>query len=219
MTPLLAILIPYTPDRQSVCDRVVKQLEDQIGEHCKKYTHKLNGRCPVVVLKNKTERHANGGPTTGAKRNRLLELARENNASHIVFVDSDDLVSHHYIEQVMPGVYGDFDCCELWGQYYENGKQMNPFHHSIVHDHWWQDNRFYYRNPNHLNVIKLDLLKDIRFQDKTIGEDGHYSIDLQKAGVLKNEYPIKEIIYYYFAGKNKNHLQEPIMAARRGTAL
>lgn len=207
MNPLLAILIPYTPDRQVVCDRVVKQLEDQIGSH------------PIMIIHHLTLHSRSGGPTTGAKRNQLLDLARQANASHIAFVDSDDLVSPRYIEAVMPGVYGDYDCCELWGQYYENGKQMNPFHHSIKHDHWWQDDRFYYRNPNHLNVIKLDLLKDIRFQDKTVGEDGHYSIDLQKAGVLKKEYPVNEIIYYYFAGRNKNHELEPMMAERRGITL
>lgn len=207
MTPLLAILIPYTPDRQKLYDRVTTQLIDQIGSH------------PVIMLPYLTEDSKKGGPTTGAKRNWLLDAARESNASHIAFVDSDDLVSHHYIEQTMPGVYGDYDCCELWGQYYENGKQFNPFHHSIIHDHWWQDDKFYYRNPNHLNVIKLECLKNIRFQDKTIGEDGHYSIDLQKAGVLKREYPIKEIIYYYFAGSRKDHSMETIMAARRGTKL
>lgn len=207
MTPLLAILIPYTPDRQRLYDRVAAQIIEQRKHH------------PVIVL-TKVSKHSNeGGPTTGQKRNALLDAARDHNASHIAFVDSDDLVSPRYIDAVMPAVYGDYDCAELWGQYYENGKQMNPFHHSIKHDHWWQDDRFYYRNPNHLNVIKLDLLKDIRFQDKTVGEDGHYSIDLQKAGVLKKEYPVNEIIYYYFAGRNKNHELEPMMAQRRGTTL
>src|SRR5688572_13257690 len=205
MTPLLAILIPYTPDRQRLYDRVTAQLNEQIGNH------------PVLILSKLTEHSKQGGPTTGEKRNRLLDMAREVNASHIAFIDSDDLISPRYIDAVMPGVYGDYDCCELWGQYYENGKQFNPFHHSIVHDHWWQDDKFYYRNPNHLNVIKLDLLKNIRFQDKTIGEDGHFSIDLQKAGVLKKEYPIKEIIYYYFKGGDTSTQMETVL--KRGTKL
>lgn len=206
MTPSLAILIPYTPDRQELCERVSKQIENQKGDH------------PVDIIRLKTELHKKGGPTTGAKRNQLQDLARGMGCSHAAFVDSDDLVAPNYIEAVMPAVYGDYDCAELWGQYYENGKQMNPFHHSIIHDHWWQDSKFYYRNPNHLNVIKLSLLNNIRFQDKTIGEDGNFSIDLQKAGVLKKEYPIKQILYYYFKNSpNKN--QEPLMAQRRGTKL
>lgn len=207
MKPKLAILIPYTPDRQKLYERVVAQIINQKKQH------------PVIVIPLLTKHSRDGGPTTGDKRNQLLNLAVQADASHISFVDSDDLVSPNYIEAVMPGVYNDFDCCELWGQYYENGKMLNPFHHSIVHDHWWQDDKFYYRNPNHLNVIKLDLLINIRFQDKTIGEDGHYSIDLQNAGVLKNEYPIKEILYYYFAGRNKDHDWEVNEIKRRGTKL
>ena len=151
MKPLLAILIPYTPDRQLLYDRVTTQIRGQIQNH------------PVIIIANMDQGHKYGGKTTGQKRNELLDEARSANASHIAFVDSDDLVSHHYIERIIPSVYGDYDRCELWGQYYENGRQLNPFHHSIIHDHWWQDDKFYYRNPNHLNVIKLELLKDILF--------------------------------------------------------
>lgn len=204
---LLAILIPYTHDREKLCKRVIAQLQAQIKNH------------PVEIITHLTSHSQHGGMTTGAKRNHLLDRARAISASHIAFVDSDDLVGPNYIERNMEGVYGDYDCNELWGQYYENGRMLNPFHHSIVHDHWWQDDKFYYRNPNHLNVVKLSLLKDIRFKDQTIGEDGHYSIDLQKSGLLKREYPIKEIIYYYFAGSKKNHVVEPLMALQRGTTL
>lgn len=207
MQPLLAILIPTTPDRDLLLnERLLKQINAQRKPY------------PVEVLINRTEHSRNGGPSTGAKRNQLLDRAREIGASHVAFIDSDDLISERYFDAVMPGVIGDFDCCELWGQYYENGRQMNPFHHSIIHDHWWQDAKFYYRNPNHLNVIKLDLLHHIKFKNITIGEDGNFSIDIQKAGILKNEYPVKEIIYYYFAGK-RDHGNELKMAQRRGTKL
>ena len=119
----------------------------------------------------------------------------------------------------MAATKGDFDCAELWGQYWENNTMFNPFHHSIVHDHWYQDKHFYYRNPNHLNCIKLELLKDIRFQDKTIGEDGHFSIDIQKSGLLKRQYPVNEIIYYYFAGGKRDYKKEMRWALSRGTKL
>lgn len=205
MNPLLALLIPYTHDRQALYDRVVRQINDQISFH------------PVIIIPELTKHSKQGGPTTGAKRNILLDKARQAGASHVAFIDSDDLISPNYIEAVMPAVYGGYDCAELWGMYYENGKQFNPFHHSIIHDHWWQDSKFYYRNPNHLNTIKLSLLKDIRYQDKTVGEDGHFSIDIQKAGVLKREYPVKEIIYYYFKGGDTS--TQMATAQQRGTTL
>jgi hypothetical protein len=46
-------------------------------------------------------------------------------------------------------------------------------------------------------VVKLDLIKDIPFQDKTIGEDGCWSEDIFKAGVLKTEYEIIKPFYRY----------------------
>lgn len=136
-------------------------------------------------------------------------------------MDVDDLPGPNYCKIGLETMRGGYDCAELWGQYYENNKKMNPFHHSIVHDHWWQDDKFYYRNPNHLNFIKLDLIIDIKFKDQTVGEDGHFSIALQKAGVLKNQYPVNEIIYYYFAGnkKTKKHDMEMSWALQRGTKL
>jgi hypothetical protein len=203
MKPLLAILICHLPERKQLLDRVIGQLNEQRkGEDC-------------IVLINSDNREK----TTGEKRNELLDQARELNASHIAFVDDDDLIGPNYVKHQMAVTNGDYDCGELWGQYWENNQKLNPFHHSIVHDHWWQDSKFYYRNPNHLNCIKLELLKDIRFQDKTVGEDGHYSIDIQKAGLLKNEYPIKEIIYYYFAGGKRDHKKEMSWALSRGTKL
>jgi glycosyltransferase involved in cell wall biosynthesis len=205
MKPLFAILICHLPEREQLLNRVMDQLTIQRKGH----------EDQVKILINTSDR----SKTTGAKRNELLDWAKEENASHIAFVDDDDLVSPNYIERVLPGVEGDFDCCELWGQYWENNKQFNPFHHSIIHDHWWQDDKFYYRNPNHLSCIKLDLLKNIRFQDKTVGEDAHYSIDIQKAGLLKREYPIKEILYFYFAGSKRDHSKELGWAQARGTTL
>lgn len=206
MKPSLAVLIPTTPEDDWTYQRLRTQIDNQKGPH------------PIEVIAYLTEDAMKGGPTTGAKRNWLLDQARKIEASHVCFIDADDVISDRYFDVVMPGVYGDFDCCELWGQYYENSRQLNPFHHSIVHDHWWQDDKYYYRNPNHLNVIKLDLLKDIKFQDKTVGEDGHFSIDIQKAGLLKKEYPVKEIIYYYFAGR-RDTVYEMMIARRRGTNL
>lgn len=209
MTPLFSILIPTTPDRQPLLDRLIKELDKQRKGH----------NCIIII--NNTPKAEDGGPSIGVKRNELLDAAKENNATHVAFIDSDDLVGPTYIQRNMEAVNGDYDCAELWGQYYVLGKPGMPFHHSLVYDKWWQDDKAYYRNPNHLNCIKLELLNGIRFQDKNFGEDGNLSIDIHKAGVLKTEYPIKEIIYHYFDGdkKKKNHKIEHLLVMRRGTEL
>lgn len=207
MKPLLAILIPSTPDRQRLLDRLMKELDRQRAGH------------DCVVITNLTFKENEGGPTTGFKRNELVRKAFEINASHITFFDDDDIPGPTYVQRNMEAVNGDYDTIELWGQYYESNKIMNPFHHSIKYDRWFQDKNTYYRCNNHLNLMKLELIKDIPFQDKTVGEDGNWSMDIQRAGVLKKEYPVNEITYFYFAGRNKNHDWEVKEVQRRGIAL
>jgi hypothetical protein len=202
----LAILIPTTPDRQRLLDRLTKELDRQRAGH------------DCIVIINETESAKDGGPTTGAKRNQLLDAAREQNASHIAFIDSDDLVSPRYIEAVMPAVLGDYDCCELYGRIYFHNKPGNIFHHSIEYKEWFQTDKMYMRMPNHLNCVKLDHYKGITFQDKTVGEDFWASEDLRKTGRLVNQYPIKEVTYHYFNG-NKNHKLEPSLVIQTGTSI
>lgn len=196
MKPLFAILIPTTPDRAQLCERVIMQIADQRKNH------------PVEVIRYISEHSSKGGPTTGHKRNVLIDDAVEIQASHIAFVDSDDLLGPTYIERNMEAVYGDYDCAELWGMYYEHGRQINPFHHSIIHKEWWQDSKAFYRMPNHLSCIKLAHLESVRFQDKTVGEDFWYSEAVRLTGRLKNQYPVKEVIYHYFKSSPNLKWQE-----------
>lgn len=205
MKPLLAILIPTIPERQQLLTRVIAQLDEQRAGH----------ECILII--HESPREERGGKTTGEKRNELMGEAVARNATHIAFVDDDDLIGPTYIQRNMECVNGDYDTIELWGQYYENGKQMMPFHHSIIYDKWWQDNKAYYRCNNHLNCMKLSLVKDISFLPRTVGEDGNWAMDIQKAGILKNEYKVNEITYFYF--KNGNHNQDMAKLQKRGIKL
>lgn len=177
-----AILIPTLSERQQLLNRVIAEIDRQRKGH----------DVIVITLSDNREK------TTGQKRNELIQAAVNANAEYVAFVDDDDMIGENYIKRNMDGIAMGFDCNSLMGRIYFKGKPGNPFHHSIIYDHWWQDAKMYYRNPNHLNCIRLDKIKDIPFRDQTIGEDGHFSIDIQKAGVLKTEYQIKEIIYHYY---------------------
>lgn len=177
-----AILIPTLFDRTQLLNRLLDELDKQRA-----------GKDVILIINSD-----NGEKTTGAKRNELIHAAVGANAEYVAFVDDDDMVSPNYIDLNMQGIEMGFDCNSLMGRIYFNGKPGNPFHHSIIYDHWYQDSKMYYRNPNHLNCIRLEKIKDIPFRDQTIGEDGHFSIDIQQAGVLKTEFQIKEIIYYYY---------------------
>jgi cellulose synthase/poly-beta-1,6-N-acetylglucosamine synthase-like glycosyltransferase len=180
--PLLAILIPTLTSRAHLLERLVAELDKQRA-----------GKNVILIIA-----EDQGQKTTGQKRNELVQAAVINEADYICFIDDDDLPGENYIVRMLEGMALGVDCCSLLGRIYFKGRPGNPFHHSIKYDHWYQDKNMYYRNPNHLNCIKLDLVKDIPFNDQTIGEDGHWSIALQQAGVLKNEYEINEVIYHYY---------------------
>lgn len=188
----LALLIPTYDGREIYYNRLMDCLNPQL----EKYGNDVG----IITIKGKSA--INGGLTTGHKRNILTELAIEKGYTHRAFIDCDDTVTDDYLDLNMPGVYGNFDCNTLIGIYSVNGainRHKHIFLHSLKYDHWYEDETHYYRNPNHLNVIKLDLIKDIKFQDKTWGEDGCWSEDLAKADVLKNEYEITKPFYNYLS--------------------
>ncbi len=195
MKPKLAILIPTIEGREEMFYRLMDILKPQV--------EKYSGDVGILVLRDNKEM------TIGGKRNQLTKHAIDFEATHRVFIDDDDTVTDDYLDLNMPGVYGDYDCNSLVGVYSVNGI-INPtkhiFIHSLKYTHWHEDDRFYYRNPNHLNVIKLDLIKDLKFQEKNFGEDGCWSEDLAKDGKLKNEYEIKTPFYNYLFRTKVNGL-------------
>jgi hypothetical protein len=154
-----------------------------------------------------------GQKTTGAKRNELVAAAVEWGSDAHAHFDDDDLPGDTYIQRAIEFMESGMDVAELWGQIYFNGKAGNPFHHYIEclnpatgKIEWWQDDNFYYRMPNHLNFVRTELVKDIKFPDQVFGEDGKHSHAVQEAGVLKTEFKIPEIIYHYFCGDPKRAL-------------
>ena len=186
----LAILIASLPDRKELLDRLLKELTQQAGD--------LMGK-EITIIVDAAPRPT----TTGAKRNTLMDQAMVEGAQYIAFFDDDDMPGPTYISKMLEGIATGADCCSLVGQIYWNGKPGKPFLHSIKYQDWWEDENFYYRCPNHLNCIKLDLVKDIKFPDQVFGEDGQWSMKIKEAGVLKTEFEITDVIYKYFVGEPK----------------
>lgn len=187
MTTCLAILIPTLLNRAPLYDRLVTALRKQIG-----------GNDRVTILTNID----NSQMTIGAKRNSLIEHAAFAGAKYVAFFDDDDLPGPKYIQRQLEVCDSGLDCGELWGQIYFSGRVGMPFHHSIEHKKWWQDNKYYYRSPNHLNCIRTDLMMSCPFPDKSFGEDGVQSEAMAQSGLLKTMHPCADIIYHYFTGGN-----------------
>jgi glycosyltransferase involved in cell wall biosynthesis len=136
----------------------------------------------------------------GRKRNELVARA---NGKYLCFIDDDDRVSDNYIELLLEGIKKDVDCCSLKGIITEDGENPLLFEHSIkykiyktVTDSMEGDIR-YERYPNHLNVVKKEHANRFPFPETNHGEDTDYATQMFKAGVLKSEHYIDQVIYYY----------------------
>lgn len=182
MKPLLAILIPTLSERQKLFNRVMAALDKQrVGKN-------------VIIIYSEDSKQF----TTGGKRNALIQAAVQNNADYICFMDDDDIPGETYIQRGIETANSGLDCGELWGNYYERGKLIKPFHHYLGCTHAWDDRQKFHRPPNHLNFMKLNLVKDFAFQNKTFGEDMTWAMEIQNSGSFKTMYKIPEIIYHYY---------------------
>lgn len=193
-SPQIGILIPTLTSRKELFNRVHAELIIQVVENGAQFY--------VGIFVNED----NGEKTTGTKRNELVEEAQSMGVQAIAFFDDDDLPGPTYIKRGLEFLHSGLDCAELWGNIYWNGKAGKPFHHFIECKEWWEDDKFYYRCPNHLNFMNLDKVKDFKFPDQNFGEDGQWSMAIKEAGVLKTQYAIPEVIYHYFNGEPKHAL-------------
>lgn len=139
--------------------------------------------------------------TIGEKRNILLKRAR---GDYVTFVDDDDKVSSDYIFKILGAIETSPDCCGIEGEIdHMQGRRRQryrctqKFIHSRKYTKWYEQNKIYYRCPNHLNPIRRELAGQIMFPEKSQGEDKIFSMLI--LSLLKTEVFIEGIIYYYKA--------------------
>lgn len=129
----------------------------------------------------------------GEKRNRLLERA---SGTYCCFIDDDDKITDDYFAVIEESGLTQ-DCIAMNGKIFFDDNIYLPFYHSLKYDKWSEDSKGYYRSPNHLNPIKTKIAKQIKFSDKSYGEDKDFSQELSKSGLLKTEYSHDKIQYIY----------------------
>ncbi len=135
----------------------------------------------------------NGEIATGTKRNNLLRKAR---GEYVCFVDDDDMVSEDYVSKILVALKSKPDCCSIEGEIHQGKRNRKRlFFHSMKYREWYEENHIYYRSPNHLNPVRIQLALKIGFPDENVGEDIWYSKRL--LSLLKTEVVIKGIIYFY----------------------
>lgn len=178
MNPTLSILIRSTPDRQAVCERLLRILMPQLDPSVE------------VIVNDVVEMNR------GQKCQTMIQEAR---GQFVAFVDSDDLPADDYVARVLKGCDEDKDCCSLTGLVTTTVGRTKPFHHSIKNPTWREDANWYYRSINHLNAVRREIALAVGFPlHMDHGEDAEFSRRLLP--LLKTEADIPGVLYHYFAG-------------------
>lgn len=178
---LLSILICTIPSRQDMFKSLLANVQEQI--FCSKYKGQVEIWHDDSI-----------NITTGAKRNILLEKA---NGQFSVFIDDDDLVSNDYIEKIVSCIENnpEMDCIGIKGQIITNGNDIKEWEISKDFGRWFEDEKKYYRTPNHISPIRTALCLKVKFPDITIGEDSDFSKRIHP--LLKTESKIDSHLYFY----------------------
>lgn len=184
----LSILICTIPSRQASFGRLITELRSQMLVYAPE----------VGIISN-----ASAELSIGAKRNWLLDKA---DSDYVAYIDDDDMIFENYIDLLMHAAYSDCDCASLKGIITFDGKGDKVFEHSIKYKEWRTvvgKEVTYERYPNHLNMIKSSIAKQFKFPEINHGEDADWSTQIHKSGLLKKEFYIPDIIYYYRYISNK----------------
>lgn len=132
--------------------------------------------------------------TIGEKRNNLIERSK---GKYITFIDDDDLISSNYFIHLSNAISKGVDVCQIVGKYYKNNEFISDFVHSIKYNYYGEENNVLVRPPNHLNMIKKELINDIKFENKFYNEDTEWALKISNLGILKTEYEVNEVMYFY----------------------
>lgn len=175
----LSVLICSLVERRPLLNRLLKELD----------FFKTYSRLNIEILTDVDNRQK----SIGQKRNDLVARAK---GKYCCFIDDDDQVSKYYFSEIEEALKDKPDCVALLGMFYENGRQIKPFVHSIDTDKYMEDKEAFYRPPNHLNPILTGLVKRVGFPAKNFGEDTDFA--MRMVGLLKTQGLVKNLIYHYY---------------------
>jgi len=142
----------------------------------------------------------------GMKRNLLIQAAK---GEFTCFVDDDDDVSDDYVSLIVEAIrtYPNIDCVGFVGYLISKELGNRKFRHSLIYKEYSEDSTSYYRPPNHLSPMRRELIKDYKFPVISFGEDADWCMRICNDKVLKTEYFIPKILYYYYFEYSKSETQ------------
>jgi glycosyltransferase involved in cell wall biosynthesis len=176
---LWTIGILHLPQRKAMYDSLMSVLNTQI--------HKC-GANEIIEVITETDQ---GQSTVGKKRNTVLDKAR---GEYVCFIDDDDMVTDIYISKTLDALKNKPDVVELVGYL---PKYDLPFIHNLNCGGHFKKDGTQFRTPNHLNTIKTEIARQIRYVEISHGEDQDYSHRLWDSSLMKTESLIGDRMYIY----------------------
>jgi hypothetical protein len=134
--------------------------------------------------------------TTGAKRNKLLQRAKDIGAEYISFVDDDDHIEPDYVGEIMKAIERKPDVIGFKGWMTTNGSQKTEWRISKNFP-YARIGEIYYRFNNHLSPIRIDIALRIKYPNISFGEDYDYAKRLRESRLIKSEVYINKFLYHY----------------------
>jgi len=179
MSILWTIGILHLPKRKQSYDALIVELNKQITAS--------NAQDIVEIITETDE----GNLSVGTKRNKVLDRA---NGEYVCFIDDDDMVTPIYVSKILNALKTKPDVVELVGFLPHHNL---PFIHNLKCGGHFRKDGIQFRTPNHLNTIKTEIARKIRYVEISHGEDQEYSHRLWQSGLMKTEELINERMYIY----------------------
>ena len=181
---LLSVLIPTLLSRADSLKALTGKLRQQITDNG------LDREVEILELAD------SGELPTGTKRNMLMARA---SGAFLVCVDDDDDVHERYIPLIVEVLrtHPDIDCIGIKGRITFAGRSPRIFIYSNRYREYSSRRGVYERPPHHLNPIRASIARRFPFEPVRKCEDSDWAMRLSKAGALRNEVFLDEILYHY----------------------
>jgi glycosyltransferase involved in cell wall biosynthesis len=183
---LLSILIPTITTRAEPFNKLKAELERQVQEAGIVQDVEIREYCDDRTM------------SIGNKRQALLEAAQ---GLFVVFIDDDDWIPEDYCSTLVAAIKQNpsIDCIGFLQQCTFDGGAPKSASLSARWDDW-ADNHGgfdYVRTTFFPTPVRRYIALQIGYRDLRFGEDHDFARRLKQSGLIKNEYFIDRIMYYY----------------------